>query len=187
MLFVPPILPVLTAKNSYDIHTFYNVLVKDAVILAFLDMIAFAEGTDSEDGYRKRYGTSKTIKDLSKHPENVFCRMASGKVLCSSAAGRYQFITETWNYLVYKLHLPDFSPDSQDIGAVCLLYECGALKQLERGSISGAIKAASKVWASLPWSQYGQPVKAYEECVEVFSKRYVYHNAKNIQKIGEKG
>lgn len=181
MLFVPPILPVLTTKMPCEMRKFYDVLVKDAVILAFLDMVAFAEGTDSDDGYRKRYGTSKTIKDLSQHPAHVFCRMASGKVLCSSAAGRYQFITETWNYLVYKLHLPDFSPESQDIGAICLLHECGALKQLERGSISGAIKAASKVWASLPWSQYGQPVKSYDECVAVFSKRYVYHNAKNTE------
>jgi muramidase (phage lysozyme) len=128
---------------------------------AFLDMLAYAEGTSGPDGYRTMF-TGKTFSDLSQHPRQMNC---SGS-LCSDAAGRYQFLSDTWA----EMGQPNFSPESQDLGAVKLIGIEGATGDIEAGNISSAIAKTSNRWASLPGSPYGQPIKTEAELLQVYNQ-----------------
>jgi len=61
-------------------------------------------------------------------------------------------------YTAYKnlLHLPDFSPASQDAIAVRLIKEQQALDDVEAGRFNEAVKKCANIWASLPGAGYGQ-------------------------------
>jgi lysozyme len=88
----------------------------------------------------------------------------------SSAAGAYQLIKATWIRLRDKLQLPDFSPASQDLAAVQLLDDIGALKLVQAGDIQGALAKASKVWASLPGSRAQQNPKTLQYALDRFAE-----------------
>ncbi len=124
---------------------------------ALLDTIAYAEGTRgySQDGYNVLY-SFKTISDCNKHPNRTICSGA----YCSTAAGRYQFLTKTWN----GLKLPNFRPENQTRGAMTLISwrkasipEGRALTATEFANVMNKI---SWEWASLPPGRYGQPMKS---------------------------
>lgn len=120
----------------------------DVKVMAFLDLIAWAEGTG--DRYDIQFtGTSFTG---DTHPRQIRC--SDG--LCSDAAGRYQFLSTTWD----GLGLPDFSPANQDKGAIALLKSSGAYDLILSGDIKGAVCKAGPVWASLPCNDYNQPQKS---------------------------
>jgi muramidase (phage lysozyme) len=119
-------------------------------VQAFLDVIAWTEGTDRVigDGARTGYNiifTFDRFTNFSKHPRRLKC---SGG-LCSDAAGRYQFLSTTWD----ELGLSDFSPANQDIGAMKLIRRRGALSLVEAGKIKQALDPLSFEWASLPDSR----------------------------------
>jgi muramidase (phage lysozyme) len=76
--------------------------------------------------------------------------------LVSSAAGRYQILARYWRAYKKQLHLPDFSPNSQDAVALQQMKERGALEKIEAGDIGGAIEACANIWASFPGNAYGQ-------------------------------
>lgn len=75
-----------------------------------LDKIASGEAPD----YNVLFGGG-TFKDFSRHPG--IRTPIPGKNDYSTAAGRYQFIEDTWKGQAEKLGLKDFSPGSQDIAA----------------------------------------------------------------------
>ena len=114
-------------------------------IKAFLDLISWAEGTYSKDGYNTHFGYEK-FTDFSDHPRKV--KSADGHH--SDAAGRYQAMSFTWDRIAKKKRLKDFSPANQDLFAIALLEECGAYDLIERGEIEKAVIAASPTWASFP-------------------------------------
>jgi lysozyme len=133
---------------------------------AFLSTISHSEGTDkAADPYAVTFGYRFTITDFSDHPAVLgtwhgepldFLGPAyAGKV--STAAGRYQIIAPTWRTCKKLLHLPDFSPASQDWAAIELIREHGAIDLINSGRISAAIDACHGVWASFPGSTSGQP------------------------------
>jgi spore coat assembly protein SafA len=150
-------------------------LLKDPRVRAFLDTIGFAEGTGKNYG-KLVNGTvisSKTnpslvgqknvsITDLSRHPDTLV-RVAPG--LNSTAAGRYQFLTSTWNGVAGRLGLKDFSARSQDLAAVQLMKDRGMIAPLLKGDVKGAIIKGAPEWASLPQangqSAYGQGAKSF--------------------------
>lgn len=145
---------------------------------AFLDMIAFAEGTDrAADQYRVCYGYRHTIRDLSDHPavtgewkgESIanLGPQYTGKV--STAAGRYQLIRPTWLGCKRALNLPDFSPASQDAAAVYLIRQRRAADDVEAGRIAEAIDKCAAEWASLPGSTSGQPQRKLLALLDRFS------------------
>jgi len=142
---------------------------------AFLDTISHCEGTTGEDGYRRVYGSRTLIKDLSVHPGRDICRISRGHKLCSTAAGKYQFLRETWDELVEKYGFGDFGPMSQDLAAISLLDRVGALEDIEHNRLTIAIKKAAHLWASLPTSPYGQPTKSMAEVKKVFRDRKIYY------------
>ncbi|MCM3903383.1 MAG: hypothetical protein ND866_16905, partial [Pyrinomonadaceae bacterium] len=85
---------------------------------ALLDTIAGSESNyPGKDPYRVIYGGRET-SDLSRFP-NVHVPITSGPNVgkTTSAAGRYQYLTKSWNEAKNALGLPDFSPASQDKAA----------------------------------------------------------------------
>ena len=126
---------------------------------AFLDTIAFAEGTQNPDGYRTMF-TGAIFEGFDRHPDIV--NESNG--LRSTAAGRYQFLTTTWD----SLNLPDFSPENQDTGAIELIRRRSALTDVQAGNFETAVNKVALEWASMPGSPYGQPTKTMDELREVY-------------------
>ena len=147
--------------------------------LAFLDMLAWAEGTSTSpatamDGYdvivtgidRK----PEVFKDFSDHP---FARGRKSKVinskgLTSNASGRYQQMLKDWPHYRALLKLSDFSPISQDLLALQHVRECRALPDVHAGRIETAIKKCRNIWASLPGAGYGQREHRLEDLIKQF-------------------
>jgi muramidase (phage lysozyme) len=121
---------------------------------ALLNTIAFTEGTagHGEDGYNVTYAYHY-FASCDHHPNLDIC---SGG-LCSTAAGRYQFLTTTWDGLGYA----NFHPDNQDRGAMKLVARRGALVPSDRALTAtefvNVMDRISYEWASLPPGRYGQP------------------------------
>ena len=161
---------------------------------AFLDAIAFAEGTfhQKNTGYNTHFAFDQTA-DLSAHPAII----KSGGGYRSDAFGRYQFMSPTWagiggavNPHDGKPFRPgmDMSPANQDKGAVILILRrlnAAGIKAtnaeeleklLEGEGISKRIATAmSGEWASFPntagVSAYGQPVKKLARIQEFYTAR----------------
>ena len=128
---------------------------------AFLDMLAVSEGTygHGDNGYNVIVG-GDLFHGYGKHPNVLVTLNKAG--LKSTAAGRYQFLKRTWDALALKLHLPDFSPASQDLAALELIAECGASDDVRSGRFADAVYKCRKIWASLPGAGYGQHENSLE-------------------------
>jgi len=161
-------------------------LLRDPRVRAMLDVLGYAEGTGNNYG-RVVFGTvlgpsnrnapydrsfvgqrNVVVTDFSRHP-NLAVRWANGQPP-SSAAGRYQFLYRTWQ----GLNQPDFSPHSQDIGAIMLMQRRGMIEPLLRGDFAEAIHRGAPEWASLPvaggGSYYGgQGAKTLSSLRNVFT------------------
>mgnify|MGYP006206394407 CR=1 FL=1 len=135
--------------------------------LAFLDMLAWAEGTGNHpatamDGYDVIVTgidrNPEVFKDFSDHPfaNGRKSKVINSKGLTSNASGRYQQMLKDWPYYQALLKLPDFSPISQDLLALQHIRECRALPDVHAGRIETAIKKCRNIWASLPGAGYGQ-------------------------------
>ena len=137
----------------------------------FLDLIAWSEGT-STNRLTKCGGYDVVVtgpqgpeifSDFSNHP---FAQGRSAKLirpahdgvgaLYSTASGRYQLLLRYWRAYQGMLHLPDFSPASQDAVALRQIHEQGADSAIEAGDIEDAIFKVANIWASLPGNDYHQ-------------------------------
>jgi muramidase (phage lysozyme) len=124
--------------------------------------IAFAEGTRGrgEDGYNVIY-SYQYVSNCDRHPNRVVC---SG--ICSSAAGRYQFLNTTWNDLRTS-GISAFNPEHQERASAVLIRRRGvtvpAGRAMNSTEFTNAMNALSWEWASLPPGRYGQPVKTLSE------------------------
>lgn len=126
-------------------------------VLAFLDMLAYAEGVQrfskGHDGYDVIVGGT-TFTDFSDHPRRkIFLPRYQ---IHSTAAGRYQFLIRTWDALAKQMKLPDFSPRSQDRAAIQLIREQRAYEDVKFGRFDVAVRKCRNIWASLPDAGYGQ-------------------------------
>jgi muramidase (phage lysozyme) len=134
---------------------------------AFLDVIAFAEGTDDRYDYIFSHAT---FSSFAGHPRRLIC---SGGY-CSDAAGRYQIKSTTWDEVRRELGLTDFSPESQDRAAVQLIKWRGGFDDVERidgpNTFDNALYTVRLEWASLPHSPYGQPIKSVGQLWEKFKQ-----------------
>lgn len=135
---------------------------------AFLDMIAYAEGTNGPNGYKTLFGGG-LFASFSDHPRiyKSFTN-GNGQTLRTSAAGRYQFLARTWDALAAGLGLADFSPASQDAGALELIRQRGALNDVRAGRTAQAIAKCAPIWASLPGAGYAQPERKLSVLVAQF-------------------
>lgn len=129
----------------------------DNNVRAFLDAIAYAEGTGGPHGYRTLFGGG-LFEGFADHPRQFFTFTNKlGVQLRTSAAGRYQFLSRTWDGLRAKLDLPDFGPASQDAAAIELIRQRGALRDVQAGRFAEAVRKVAPIWASLPGAGYNQP------------------------------
>lgn len=125
---------------------------------AFLDMLAWSEGTDKPGQPTKNHGYDVIVggelfSDYSDHPRKL---VTLNPRLKSTAAGRYQLLSRWWDAYRKQLGLKDFSPASQDAVALQQIKERHALELIDAGDIRQAIDRCSNIWASLPGAGYGQ-------------------------------
>lgn len=126
---------------------------------AFLDMIAYSEGTDNgrqptfNHGYDVLVGGG-LFADYSDHPRKLV-DLPRLKIK-STAAGRYQLLARYYDAYKKQLKLPDFSPASQDAIALQQIKERRALDDIDAGRLEEAIAKCKNIWASLPGAGYGQ-------------------------------
>lgn len=141
---------------------------------ALLDTIAFAEGTYNRpnSGYQTMF-TGRQFSDLTRHPRMI----NRGGGYASDAAGRYQFLSTTWN----SLGLGAFTPQNQDIGALMLARRRGVnpATPLTRAGID----KLSPEWASFPTlktgtSYYGQGGKSFGELERFYSQRLAAYSGR---------
>lgn len=126
---------------------------------AFLDMLAWSEGTDNSRQPTKNHGYDVIVggalfSDYSDHPRQLV-DLPRLKIK-STAAGRYQLLARYWDAYRKQLGLKDFSPASQDAVALQQIKERRALELIDSGDIRQAIDRCSNIWASLPGAGYGQ-------------------------------
>lgn len=116
-------------------------------IRAFLDTIAVTEGTTGPQGYYRQY-TGSHFSSFKDHPRDLKCAMSNGKKLCSDAAGRYQFLSTSWDRFAPMVKTKNFSPTYQDRVAIELIREKNALEDIEEGRIEEAFRKLYMVWPS---------------------------------------
>ena len=159
-------------------------LVGGRNMAAFLDMLAFSEGTStvagSDDGYNVNVG-GKLFTGYDRHPRIV----VPTRWGLSNAAGRYQIMaavpgkirTDTWDWASRACDVKDFSPRSQDIVAAYLVKRRGALADLLAGRFAEAVRKCRQEWASLPGAGYGQR----EHRLETLRDVYLAHGGTDIE------
>lgn len=140
---------------------------------AFLDMIAWAEGTDNgrqetkDDGYDVLVGGG-LFTGYQYHPRKLIALPRLG--IKSTAAGRYQLLSRYYDAYKRSLKLSDFSPASQDKIAIQQIRERRALEDIKAGRIESAISKVRNIWASLPGAGYGQHEQEIATLIERYKK-----------------
>jgi muramidase (phage lysozyme) len=132
---------------------------------ALHDSIAFAEGTRgrSKDGYDVMF-SFKLMSSCNRHPNQCH---KFGRT-CSTAAGRYQFLTRTWNGVARARGFSTFEPENQERGAAYLVANVRRVsvpqsRPMTASEFSNAMSKLSYEWASLPPGRYGQPTKTMSQ------------------------
>lgn len=109
----------------------------------------------------------RTFTSYADHPR--ICVPFEDGSNCSTAAGAYQFLEDTWDGLreefpdMWDTSVPAFAPQNQDIGAILLLVRRGSYRPLmngvsvlnqrvvmDRSRFNEAIYKSCKEWASFP-------------------------------------
>lgn len=139
---------------------------------AFLDMLAWSEGTDKPGQPTKNHGYDVIVggslfTSYADHPRKL---VTLNPRLKSTAAGRYQLLSRYWDAYRSQLGLKDFSPDSQDAVALQQIKERCALQLIDEGYIRQAIDRCSNIWASLPGAGYGQHEHKIENLLKKFKE-----------------
>jgi muramidase (phage lysozyme) len=155
---------------------------QDANVRAFLRAIRAGEShPDLDEAYTALFGwkpgNGQVFNDFTAHPnvrtyethDGQFIK--NGKIDFTTAAGAYQIVKTTWDGLQRKYPwLRTFSPDSQDLAAICLIHDRGALSDVLDGRIVQAIGKLGDEWASLPSATVGQPTVALGRVLGVYTR-----------------
>lgn len=147
---------------------------------AILDTISFAEGTYGDKGvkYNILFG-GKEFTSFADHPKvDQGFTDTNGKRNSTDVAGAFQFLSTTFDGLK-KAHpdkVPDFSPTSQDNGAILLIQRRNALGLIDKGEAKATIFALCQEWASMPCGEnnvgaYPQRVKTIQVLTDFYNKR----------------
>lgn len=143
-------------------------------LVAFLDTLAYSEGTDKPGQPTKDRGYDVLVggglfTGYADHPRKLIDLPRLG--IKSTAAGRYQILARYFDVYKAQLKLPDFSPRSQDLIAIQLIRECKALDDIDAGRIADALGKCKSRWASLPGANYGQHEHKLDTLIAVFKRR----------------
>lgn len=158
----------------------------DPHIRALMRTISASE-SNMDRPYHLLYG-GKTINELDRHPDNCV-PIETGPNLgdCTTAAGRYQFLTTTWQAKAERYHpyppgwfefwqAYDFSPKAQDIVVYRWLSDPEAWgtdigQQLKDGQVNQVLEQLSGTWTSLGYgietnSMSSQLPRIYDEMLQ---------------------
>lgn len=158
----------------------------DPYVRALMRTISAGESNTS-DPYRLLYG-GKRVKDLSVHPDECV-RIVNGpnKDDCTTAAGRYQFLTTTWETEAQYYHpdrpawyevwgQPSFEPVFQDEVVYGWLRDPSAWgidisEELRAGNVNFVLERLSGTWTSLGYGIEDNSMSAllpriYDEMLE---------------------
>ncbi|NJM96563.1 MAG: glycoside hydrolase family protein [Phormidesmis sp. RL_2_1] len=136
----------------------------DPYLRALMRTISAAE-SNTDDPYRLLYG-GKRVTDLSVHPDEcVEIVNGPNEGDCTTAAGRYQFLTTTWQEEARRYHpewpawyevwaQPSFEPKYQDLVMYDWLADPKAWgedisQRLREGDIDQVLELLSGTWTSL--------------------------------------
>lgn len=140
-------------------------------LAAFLDMLAWSEGTEavkgSDDGYNVIVGGS-LFNNYIDHPR-LLVDLPKLKIK-SSAAGRYQVLARYYDAYKKTMGLKEFSPENQDRIAIQQISEQKALNDIIAGNITAAINRCSNIWASLPGNGYGQHQHKIGDLISIYKR-----------------
>jgi muramidase (phage lysozyme) len=142
-------------------------------VVAFLDMLAWSEGTDNgkqpttDQGYDVIVG-GKLFTGYVDHPRELVPLSKLG--IKSTAAGRYQLLSRYYDAYRRLLGLQDFSPVSQDLIAIQQIRERRALELVRAGHVVKAISLVRNIWASLPGAGYGQHERKLDDLLAAYRK-----------------
>ncbi len=134
----------------------YEELLQHPNVRAFLNTIAHAEGATYDSLAGDSINDPKKFADYSQFPG-------------SAASGRYQILNPTYDYASRALGVSDFSPHTQDLMAMYLIDQKGALGPLLRGDLDAVLPRVAPVWVSLPQGKGlgnthpEQPYKSYDD------------------------
>jgi len=124
-----------------------------ANVRAFLRVIRQGESVQTDDAYTLINGGSHfSIANGWAHPWHGIPTTQGAR-----ACGAYQFLGTTWAECADKYGLPDFTPASQDEGAVGKVIDRGALDDVIGGWLESAIARCRKEWTSLPGAAENNP------------------------------
>jgi muramidase (phage lysozyme) len=147
----------------------------DPYIRALMRTITASEANDSRP-YTLLYG-GEHVWDLSRHPDRCVTIVAGPNVgNCTTAAGRYQFLTTTWEKMAQRYHPApsgflfwksySFEPEFQDAVVHAWLSDPQAWgvnisKQLRRGNLDGVLRRLSGTWTSLGYGIENNAMTSY--------------------------
>ena len=124
---------------------------------AFLDMLAWSEGTDNGRQKTRNHGYDVIVGGELFTDYLITSQTCHAKP--KTQINRRRTLPASFPLVdAYRkqLGLKDFSPKSQDAVALQQIKERGALPMIDRGDIRQAIDRCSNIWASLPGAGYGQ-------------------------------
>lgn len=154
--------------------------LQDANIQAFQELIRDCEGTAAPDGYDYLFGSSpnntRRFTDMSQHPNVKEPFGNNGEY--SDAAGAYQIMYATEQGLIkqlvgYGMSLEQatmFDEATQNLKCVLLFSNSNVCQKIIDGCFFEAINVLNRIWASLPGSPYGEPVKTIAEAITFYTK-----------------
>ena len=94
---------------------------------AFLDMLAWSEGTDNGRQKTRNHGYDVIVGgELFTDYPITLANLSLNPKLKSTGAGRYQLLSRWWDAYRKQLGPKDFSPESQDAVALQQIKERGA-------------------------------------------------------------
>ena len=123
---------------------------------AFLDMLAWSEGTDNGRQKTRNHGYDVIVGGelFTDYP------ITPRKLVTLNPNSNQQAPDATSFFPVGGMptasSLPERLPEKSDAVALQQIKERGALPMIDRGDIRQAIDRCSNIWASLPGAGYGQ-------------------------------
>lgn len=138
-------------------------LLRNTNVSSFLRVIRERESSQDDSAYSVLNGGAH-FESFAEHPFKGQ-RTPPGK-----AAGAYQFIASTWGDVEAQYGMPDFSPASQDAGAVARLIYRGALEDVLAGRFAAAVARCRHEWTSLPGAAESSAGWTMDKALAVYRK-----------------
>ena len=152
-------------------------------IKAFLDMVAVREVGGyfdyamSSQWYYTAINNVRFTEAEAMRPNPPFARFPWTK-----AAGRYQIIPKTWDYIKERNpgQFTNFLPESQDRAAYFLMSYRGMVPYINAGDIQTAIRKGRNEWTSLPGAAEQQSGWTMEKALKYYNERLAVYQGSAV-------